>query len=193
MLEDYKFNVAKYLAVLPFGLAAIFAFMFFMTSGMSRTDVIQILDTTFYIIFPLLIVGSIMLSLEKRESALEAENMTEDLYTRNKYSSTIIKTLGDSPKLRIVGFFLDNPLFNFKKKEVIEALGMSKQTFYKYFPELEEYEIVKVSRRIGKAKLYRINPEHPLVTMLREYKKKASLQIANKEASEMQKPIPAEA
>ena len=27
---------------------------------------------------------------------------------------------------------------------------MSKQTFYKYFPELEEYEIVKVSRRIGR-------------------------------------------
>jgi len=46
-----------------------------------------------------------------------------------------------------VDFFLDNPLFDFTKKEVIEALGMSKQTFYKYFPELEEYGIVKVSRK----------------------------------------------
>lgn len=119
--------------------------------------------------------------------------MTEELYTRNKYSSIILKTLGDSPKLRIVDFFLDNPMFDFTKKEVIEALGMSKQTFYKYFPELEEYEIVKVSRRIGKAKLYRINPEHPLVSMLREYEKKVSLQIAEKEADKMRKPIPAEA
>ena len=119
--------------------------------------------------------------------------MTEELYTRNEYSSTIIKTLGNSPKLRIVDFFLDNPMFDFTKKEVIEALGMSKQTFYKYFPELEEYEIVKVSRRIGKAKLYRINPEHPLVSMLREYEKKVSLQIAEKEADKMRKPIPAEA
>ena len=118
--------------------------------------------------------------------------MPEELYTRKEYESIIIKTLGDSPKLRIVDFFLDNPLFDFTKKEVIEALGMSKQTFYKYFPDLEEYEIVKVSRRIGRAKLYRINIEHPLVTMLREYEKKVSLQMAEKEAVKLQKPIPAE-
>jgi len=46
--------------------------------------------------------------------------MTEELYTRNEYSSIIIKTLGNSPKLRIVNFFLDNPVFDFTKKEVIE-------------------------------------------------------------------------
>ena len=115
--------------------------------------------------------------------------MPEELYTRKEYESIIIKTLGDSPKLRIVDFFLDNPLFDFTKKEIIEALGMSKQTFYKYFPDLEEYGIVKVSRRIGRAKLYKINLEHPLVSMLREYEKKVSLQMAEK----ARKPIPAKA
>ena len=95
--------------------------------------------------------------------------------------SIIVETLGDSPKLRIVDFFLDNPLFDFTKKEVIEALGMSKQTFYKHFPTLDEYGIVKVSRRIGKAKLYKINQENPLVSMLREYEKKVSLQSAEKQ------------
>jgi len=115
--------------------------------------------------------------------------MSEELYSNKEYESIIIKTLGDSPKLRIVDFFLDNPLFDFTKKEVIEALGMSKQTFYKYFPELEEYEIVKVSRRIGKAKLYKLNLEHPLVSMIREYEKKVSLQIAEKEAAKLKKPI----
>jgi DNA-binding transcriptional ArsR family regulator len=119
--------------------------------------------------------------------------MPEELYTKKEYESIIIKTLGDSPKLRIIDFFLDNLLFDFTKKEVIEALGMSKQTFYKYFPELEEYGIVEVSRRIGKAKLYRINLEHPLVNMLREYEKKISLQIAEKEANRMRKTIPVKA
>jgi len=117
--------------------------------------------------------------------------MPEELYTKKDYASIVIKTLGNSPKLRIVDFFLDNPPFDFTKKEVIETLGMSKQTFYKYFPELEEYKIVKVSRRIGRAKLYRINLEHPLVSMLREYEKKVSLQIAEKEADKMRKPIAA--
>jgi len=109
--------------------------------------------------------------------------MPEELYAKKEYESILIKTLGDSPKLRIIDFFLDNPLFDFTKKEVIEALGMSKQTFYKYFPDLEKYGIVKVSRKIGRAKLYKINLEHPLVEMLREYEKKISLQIAEKEAA----------
>jgi DNA-binding transcriptional ArsR family regulator len=107
--------------------------------------------------------------------------MPEELYTKRECQSILLKTLGDSPKLRIIDFFLDNPLFDFTKKEVIEALGMSKQTFYKYFSDIEQYGIVTSSRRIGKAKLYKINPKHPLVTMLREYETKLSLQIAEKE------------
>ena len=115
--------------------------------------------------------------------------MPEGLYTKKEYQSILLKTLGDSPKLRIIDFFLDNPLFDFTKKEVIEALGISKQTFYKYFPELEEYGIVEVSRKIGRAKLYKINLKHPLVSMLREYETKVSMQIAEKEAEKMKKPI----
>lgn len=106
--------------------------------------------------------------------------MPEELYTKKEYQSLLLKTLGDSPKLRIIDFFLDNPLFDFTKKEVIEALGMSKQTFYKHFPDIEKYGVVKVSRKIGKATLYKINLESPLVKMLREYEMQISLQIAEK-------------
>jgi len=117
--------------------------------------------------------------------------MAEELYTKKEYQSILLRTLGDSPKLRIIDFFLDNKLFDFTKKEVLEALGMSKQTFYKYFPDIEAYDIVSVSRRIGRAKLYRINPENPMVKMLSEYERQLSLQIAEKEAEKMKKPIEA--
>ena len=117
--------------------------------------------------------------------------MPEELYRNKEYESILLKTMGDSAKLRITDFFIDNPLFDFTKKEVIEALGMSKQTFYKYFSDLEEYGIVRVSRRIGKAKLYKINLDNPMVKMLREYETKLSLQIAEQEAEKMKKPIPA--
>jgi len=108
------------------------------------------------------------------------------LYAKSGHPSILLKTLGYSPKLRIVDFFLDNPLFDFTKKEVIEALGMSKQTFYKYFTDLEEYGIVTVSRKIGKARLYRMNLKHPLVSMLREYEAELSLQIAEREKAKAQ-------
>lgn len=108
-------------------------------------------------------------------------SMPEELYTKKEYESLLLKTLGDSPKLRIIDFFLDNLLFDFTKKEVIEALGMSKQTFYKYFKDIEKYGIVKVSRKIGKATLYKLNLENPLVKMLKEYETQLSLEIAKRE------------
>ncbi len=88
--------------------------------------------------------------------------MPQELYTKKEYESLLLKTLGRSPKLRIIDFFTDNPLSDFTNNEVIEALGMGKQTFHKNFGELEELRIVKASKRNGRT-LYRINMKHPLV------------------------------
>jgi len=103
----------------------------------------------------------------------------------------LIKMFGNSPKLRILDFFLDNPYFDFSKSEVIRELGMSKQTFYKYFKDLEDLGIVKPTRKIGRATLYRINKEHPLVKKMDEIINEVSLQIAEKEAEKMKKAVPA--
>ena len=37
------------------------------------------------------------------------------MYAEKECKSVIIRTLGDSPKLRMIGFFLDNALFDFEK------------------------------------------------------------------------------
>lgn len=77
--------------------------------------------------------------------------------------SVLIEAFGNSPKMRIIDFFIDNKLFDFSKKEIIEELGMSKTTFYKVWDDIEKYGIVKVSRKYGKAKLYKLNRENPVV------------------------------
>jgi uncharacterized membrane protein len=51
----------------------------------------------------------------------------------------------------------------------VRELGMSKQTLYKYFKDLEELGMVKFTRNIGKANPYKINLENPMVKMLNEY------------------------
>ena len=94
----------------------------------------------------------------------------------------LVRMFGNSPKLRILIFFMENPHFDFSKSEVIRELRMSKQTFYKYFRDLEELEVVKPTRRIGRAILYRINKEHPLVKKLNEIVNEVSMQIAKREA-----------
>ncbi|RLI42420.1 hypothetical protein DRO59_04245 [Candidatus Bathyarchaeota archaeon] len=103
----------------------------------------------------------------------------------------LIKMFGYSPKLKILNIFLDNPYFDFTKSELVRELGMSKQTLYKNFKDLEELGIVVVSRKIGRAILYRLNKEHPLVKLLDQIVTEASLQIAKKEAEKEAKAVPA--
>jgi len=103
--------------------------------------------------------------------------------------SLLIKAFGSSPKLRMVDIFLTNPYFDFSKEELAKELGMSKQTIYKNFKDLEELGVVKVSRRVGRAVMYRINREHPLVKRLDEIVNEISLQIAERQAEKSEKAI----
>ncbi|MFQ6085989.1 MAG: hypothetical protein ACE5OY_06985 [Candidatus Bathyarchaeia archaeon] len=50
--------------------------------------------------------------------------------------------------------------------------------------------IVRVSRKIGRAVMYRINSDHPLVKRLGEIITEISLQIAAREAEKPAKKIP---
>ncbi len=91
--------------------------------------------------------------------------------TKNKTESDkslLIQTLGSSPKLRILDFLLDNRLFDFSKKEIIEETGMSKATFYKYWPDIERNNLVKETRKYGKTVLYTLNEENPIIEKLIE-------------------------
>jgi len=108
-----------------------------------------------------------------------------------EYDSLLIKAFGNSPKLRILDYLLDYKLNDFTKKEIIEALGMSKITFYKYFKDLEDLGLVIPSRKIGRATLYKINLENPMVKLLIQYEMQLSLQIAEREAGKMKKTMEA--
>lgn len=102
-----------------------------------------------------------------------------------------MKVLGRTPEIRILDFLLDNPLFDFTKKEILEAVGMTKRTLYKTLPGLEEMGLVKVSRKIGKAKLYKIDMENPVVLKLRELERELSLIELERQTIEEGEEIPA--
>jgi predicted transcriptional regulator len=112
----------------------------------------------------------------------------------SKYStdeSLLSVIFGYSAKMKILDYLLDFPTNDFTKKEIIDSLGMSKQTFYKYFGDLVGVGMIKVNRTIGKAKLYKIDHGSPLVKSIVDFEKKISLQIAEKEEAKLKKPIPA--
>ena len=89
-----------------------------------------------------------------------------DMYGEDR-RSVILELFGSSPKTRVLDLFLDNPLFEFTRNEVVDALGMAKSTLYEVLPELVGASVVVETRRIGKAQLYRLNDESPVVDGIR--------------------------
>jgi len=112
-------------------------------------------------------------------------------YRQLMESSLLIRYLGNSPKLRIIDFMLYFPLNDFMKKEILEEVGMSKQTFYKHFEELIQEGIVSPTRKIAKATLYRVDREHPVVRKLEELVRETSLKVAEQEEAKIRKPVQA--
>lgn len=105
--------------------------------------------------------------------------------------SLLLKAYGSSPQMRIVDYLMDFPINDFTQKEIIEALGMSKTTFYKYFDNLVDFGMIKVKRKIANAKLYSINMENPLIQSLKKNVDYLSEKIAEEEEGKLKKPITA--
>ena len=82
---------------------------------------------------------------------------------KTKEVSVLVEYFREHPIVKIIDFLIENKLFDYSKKQITEEAGMSKATLFKYFPKLEEAELVKLSRKFGKTKLYKINTESKVV------------------------------
>jgi hypothetical protein len=83
-------------------------------------------------------------------------------------SSLLLEFFGNTPLFRIIDFLLENRLRDFTKKEISDGSGVGWTTLYKYWGRLEERNIMKVTRQVGRIKLYQLNEASPIV---REIKK----------------------
>ena len=79
-----------------------------------------------------------------------------------------VKVFGDSPRVLVIDFLLDNFDLDFHKSDMAEITGVSRMTIDKYFPELIKNELIIKSRKIGRAKMYLVNKKNPLIRKLSE-------------------------
>jgi alpha-ketoglutarate-dependent taurine dioxygenase len=103
----------------------------------------------------------------------------------------LLRYLGASPILRIVDFFLDNPLSDYSKNEIAKNLAMSRVTFFKYWKELEKSGALAVSRKIGRATLYTLDRQNDVVKQLIKLDMALARKSMELAVYEYQKPIAA--
>ncbi len=74
---------------------------------------------------------------------------------------------GDAPMIRLLDFLLaEKGLYDYTLSDICENSGISWTTLHRIFPRLVKLGIVKQTRSIANAKLYRLNEKNPLVQEL---------------------------
>jgi hypothetical protein len=101
----------------------------------------------------------------------------------------LLRYLGATPILRIVDFFLDNPLSDYSKNEIVSNLAMSRVTFFKYWKELEKSGALKISRKIGRATLYKLDRGNEVVKQLIKLDMALARKSMERAVEEYQKPV----
>ncbi|MBU1166744.1 hypothetical protein KKF81_07345 [Candidatus Micrarchaeota archaeon] len=80
--------------------------------------------------------------------------------------SAFVKLFGDYPMVRVIDFLITFREFDYPLTEIAENSNVAWSTIHTFFPKFVELKIVKKTRQIGRAKLYKLNIENPIVKEL---------------------------
>lgn len=82
-------------------------------------------------------------------------------------STTIFReALGDSPVIRVLDFLIEGRGLDYSLSDIAVNSNIGWTTLHRIWDRLLKLEIVKPTREIGRAKLFKINEENPAVKKL---------------------------
>ena len=80
--------------------------------------------------------------------------------------SVFVEYFGDYPLIRILDFLIESRDMDYSMTEIAKNSGVGWTAFSDIWPQLIKKEIVTFTRKIGNAKLYRLNLKNPWVKEL---------------------------
>lgn len=92
--------------------------------------------------------------------------------------SGIIALYGDSPRMKVIDFFMTFPKNEFTVPELVESIGMSRTTAFKEIEKLLDNDMIIKSGNIGKSPTYKINTKSPIVYSMQKLVSLRSKKIA---------------
>src|SRR3989338_5922234 len=95
--------------------------------------------------------------------------------------SSFRMVFGDSPVIKVLDFLLDNREFDYSLTDIAKGADVGWSTLHQFFGELVRLGIVKKTRRIGRAELYKLDEDNSLVKKLAEIDMEVSKMFVQKE------------
>ena len=79
----------------------------------------------------------------------------EDMLSETKFT----KVLGDSPKVKVLEFLIEGRELDYSLTDIAEGSGMGRTTLFRIWDDLVALKMVKQTRTIGNAKLFKLNTD----------------------------------
>jgi hypothetical protein len=84
----------------------------------------------------------------------------------NMEKSSFSLVFGDAPVLRVVDFLLDNQEFDYSLTDIAKGASVGWTTIHQFWPHVTKIGLVRKTRRVGRAELYKLNQDSPIVQKL---------------------------
>lgn len=101
----------------------------------------------------------------------------------NIMKTSFALVFGSSPAVKVLDFFIDNQEFDYSLTDIARGAEVGWTTLHQFWFKLVKLGVVRKTRKIGRAELYKLNTESPLVKKLLEVDLIVSKQLIHKELS----------
>jgi len=78
------------------------------------------------------------------------------------------KTLGDTPKIRVLEFLIEGRELDYSISDIAEGAEIGRTTLFRIWEDLIKTQMITPTRQIGNAKLYKLNLDNIFVKKLTE-------------------------
>ena len=78
------------------------------------------------------------------------------------------KAVGNTPKIKVLEFLIEGRELDYSLSDIAEGSGIGRTTLFRIWDDFENLKLVKPTRNIGNAKLFRLNLENPFIEKLVE-------------------------
>ena len=73
------------------------------------------------------------------------------------------RAIGNTPKIKVLEFLIEGRELDYSVSDIAEGAGIGRTTLFRIWDDFVELSIVKPTRVIGNAKLYKLNIENNFV------------------------------
>ena len=84
----------------------------------------------------------------------------------NSDKSILLEIFGDSPRMKMIDFLLENHIFDYSKRQIADFSEISYNTLETFWEQVIKLGLVKKTRKVGKSQMYMLNMDNQIIQRL---------------------------